>query len=281
MPHQVLDPCLLGRPVHLLPVFAAQLREDLAFAMRLPMSRRYWGGFQIDAVGFSRATGEPDQNRWLNFTAPHNIIGFSLERKMLLGVLNYRYSRKNAKPSVAPDPATVRVTATEDRLAILLGQQLSASLIARVRANLATIAKAAPPDPAELKALPGAVPAKGGWIIGVTVSDVHAGELGQFWFSLDKLMMADVLRGLSSEREQAKKATKSALPLASQLQVTLEGRLASKEVTLGMLLDLQIGEVIPISLSRASVLLNESRLFTAAVSEHKGNLCLTSFEDAE
>jgi len=28
--YQVLDPSLLGRPVHLLPIFAAQLRDDLA-----------------------------------------------------------------------------------------------------------------------------------------------------------------------------------------------------------------------------------------------------------
>jgi flagellar motor switch protein FliM len=32
---------------------------------------------------------------------------------------------------------------------------------------------------------------------------------------------------------------------------------------------------------RADVLLDENRLFTAAVAEHKGKLCLTSFEDAE
>jgi flagellar motor switch protein FliM len=32
---------------------------------------------------------------------------------------------------------------------------------------------------------------------------------------------------------------------------------------------------------RADVLLDEARLFTAAVAEHKGKLCLTSFEDAE
>jgi flagellar motor switch protein FliM len=63
--------------------------------------------------------------------------------------------------------------------------------------------------------------------------------------------------------------------------VGLVGRLASKEVTLGSLYDLQVGDVIPISLARADVLLEDSRLFTAAVTEHKGKLCLTSFEDAE
>ena len=63
--------------------------------------------------------------------------------------------------------------------------------------------------------------------------------------------------------------------------MTLEGRLVSKQVQLGALFDLRVGDVIPVSLSRTDVMLDDSRLFTAAVSEHKGKLCLTSFEDVE
>ena len=70
-------------------------------------------------------------------------------------------------------------------------------------------------------------------------------------------------------------------PLASGLSVKLEGRLASKEMTLEALFALKVGDIIPVSVGRADVLLDESRLFTANVAEHKGKLCLTSFEDAE
>jgi hypothetical protein len=49
----------------------------------------------------------------------------------------------------------------------------------------------------------------------------------------------------------------------------------------GALFDLKVGDVIPVDVGRADVLLDEARLFTAAVAEHKGKLCLTSFEDAE
>jgi flagellar motor switch protein FliM len=69
--------------------------------------------------------------------------------------------------------------------------------------------------------------------------------------------------------------------LSSGLFVKLDGRLVSKETTLGALFELKVGDVIPVSVGRADVLLDESRLFTAAVAEHKGKLCLTSFEDAE
>jgi flagellar motor switch protein FliM len=282
--HQVLDPCLLGRPVHLLHIFAAQLRDDLALALREPLSRRYWGAYQIDSVQFGRVETNQDTDRWLNFAAASGNIGFALERRVLLGVLNYRYGRSNGKAAAMPDPATVRVTSTEERLAVVLGQQLAAALETRIRGN---VARAGGSDAvvaattAEMRVTPGVQPPNGSWVISVKVSDVAAGESGQFRFALDKSMMADVLHGLLPEREQGKKSLKSVRPLASRLQVNLEGRLVSKEVQLGTLLDLRVGDVIPISLSRTDVLLEESRLFTAAVTEHKGKLCLTSFEDAE
>jgi flagellar motor switch protein FliM len=285
--HQVLDPSLLGRPVHLLHIFAAQLRDDLAQAMRLNMNRRYWGGFRVDDVAFNRLEGSEIRSRWLSFAAPAGQIAFSLERKVLLSVLNYRYgSAKPGDSAGAVDEETVRVTATEERLAVVLGQQLAGTLAGRIELNLPVIDKvgAAEGEPEaadnEFKPAPGSPPPKGTWIITVTLADVASGVNGQFWFALDKQLMASVLRGLLRDRDAGKKA-KPAAPLAQRLQVGLIGRLASKEVQLGSLYDLQVGDVIPISLARADVLLEDSRLFTAAVTEHKGKLCLTSFEDAE
>ena len=287
--HQVLDPCLLGRPVHLLHIFAAQLRDDLAQSMRLNMNRRYWGGFQVEDVAFNRLEGSEIRSRWLSFAAPAGQIAFSLERKVLLSVLNFRYGRVKAGDSAdAVDENTVRVTATEERLAVVLGQQLAGTLAGRIELNLPVIDKPAPADGEpeaeavdnEFKPAPGSHPPKGTWIITVTLADIASGVTGQFWFALDKQLMASVLRGLLRDRDAGKKA-KPAAPLAQRLQVGLIGRLASKEVQLGTLYDLQVGDVIPISLARADVLLEDSRLFTAAVTEHKGKLCLTSFEDAE
>jgi flagellar motor switch protein FliM len=284
--HQVLDPCLLGRPVHLLHIFAAQLRDDLAQSMRLNMNRRYWGGFQVEDVVFNRLEDNEIRSRWLSFAAPAGQIAFSLERKVLLSVLNYRYGNaKTADTATAVDENSVRVTATEERLAVVLGQQLAGTLAGRIELNLPVIDKAAgegEPEAVdnEFKPAPGSHPPKGTWTITVTLADIASGVTGQFWFALDKQLMASVLRGLLRDRDGGKKA-KPAAPLAQRLQVGLIGRLASKEVQLGSLYDLQVGDVIPISLARADVLLEDSRLFTAAVTEHKGKLCLTSFEDAE
>lgn len=301
--HQVLDSSLLGRPVHLLHIFAAQLRDDLAQSMRLNMNRRYWGGFQVGEVGFSRLEDNDIRSRWLSFAAPAGQIAFSMERKVLLSVLNYRYGsggKSEPKADVKADataPAktdtaaavaenTVRVTATEERLAVVLGQQLCGILAGRIELNLPAIDKPASAEgesvagDTEFKPAPGSHPAKGSWVVTVTVADTASGASGRYWFALDKQLMSSVLRGLLRDRDSGKKV-KTAAPLAQRLQVGLIGRLASKEVSLGSLYDLQIGDVIPISLARADVLLEDSRLFTAAVTEHKGKLCLTSFEDAE
>ncbi len=283
--------------MHLLPIFAAQLRDDLTQSMRLNMHRRYWGGFQVEDVQFSRIdSATAPSSRWLSFAAPAGQIAFSLERKVLLSVLNYRYSSGAKSDSVAEvDEAAVRVTATEERLAVVLGQQLAGILAGRIEANLPETnlapgarlpsgAAAAAEEPVEdygFKPTTGAHPAKGAWVIVVTLAGATSGvTAGRFWFALDKQLMAGVLRGLLRDRDGAKKR-KPAGPLAQRLHLGITGRLASKEVMLGSLYDLQVGDIIPISLHRADVLLEDSRLFTAAVTEHKGKLCLTSFEDAE
>lgn len=284
--HQVLDPCLLGRPVHRLPVFAAQLKEDLAQAMRLNLNRRYWGSFQVDSVDFYRLDGSEPRARWLNFAAPAGDIAFSLERKVLLAVLNFRYGRSKSDGSL--DDASVKVTATEDRLAVVLGQQLAGTLAGRIEANLPGPEKTDETSVGkthDFHAEPGAQPPVGTWVISVTVSDHDTGGkpalVGRFSFALDKHLMTSVLHGLSPERDNARRTGQARAPLATRLQVHLKGILVTKEVMLGNLFDLQLGDVIPISMHRADVLLDDSRLFTAAVSEHKGKICLTSFEDVE
>ena len=50
---------------------------------------------------------------------------------------------------------------------------------------------------------------------------------------------------------------------------------------LGLLLDTRVGDVIPVSLGETEVLVDNERLMTARVAEHKGKLCLTAFEDLE
>ncbi|MFZ6647551.1 FliM/FliN family flagellar motor switch protein [Undibacterium sp. TJN25] len=302
--HQVLDPCLLGRPIHLLHTFTSQLREDFTGAFKTAPNRRYWASFQIEGVTMGR-NDEATEERWIAYTAPGGSISFSLERAVLLSVLNYRYGRRNDKSpgslhaqdgqtqgAVAASHMPVRITATEERLAVTLGQQLSGLLAARIEANLSAAAMAAAGAegstaklqalqlPSPLKAALTAAPAKGSWVVAVTVLDISTGETGLLHFGLDHALMSSVLRGLASTAK-SKSMPQNSGPLASRLQLKLTGRLVNQQVALGELLNIRVGDVIPVNLGKADVLLEDSRLFTAAVTEHKGNLCLTSFEGAE
>jgi flagellar motor switch protein FliM len=279
---QVLDPCLLGRPVHLLPTFAARLSEALGSAMASPAGRRYWGAFRLASLAFERA---PEQAglRWLGVSGPYGLAAVAFERTLLLGLLHGRYAR-NSPAQGQRDPATERVTATEERLAATLTQQLAALLDARVAESLAGGAEAAA-QPAAAAApgapAPAAPPGKSGWVIRAQLRAPHDAGEGSFWIALDQHLMSQVLQGLMAEKGTTRPARGPAEPLAASLQVKLDGRLVTKEITLGALFELKVGDVIPVSVGRADVLLDQARLFTAAVAEHKGKLCLTSFEDAE
>lgn len=309
---QVLDPCLLGRPVHLLPAFANRLAETLGAAVATPGGRRYWGAWRLAGLSFERA---PDEGklRWLGVNGPYGMAAVAFERALLLGLLEGRYAR-NAPASAQRDPHAERVTATEERLAATLAQQLAALLDARVADGLAAVgAEPTPLTPTEASraaVAPASAPGKTDWVLrivlrapyGAPAAAAAEGEVpaddadmgaapaaapvapasqdGQIWIALDHALMAHVLQGLRDKRASAR-APRPGEPLASSLNVKLDGRLVSKEVTLAALFELRVGDVIPVSVGRADVLLDDARLFTAAVAEHKGKLCLTSFEDAE
>jgi len=300
--YQVLDPCLLGRPVHLLPVFAARLAEAIGSAMTSPGARRYWGAYRLEKLEFVRPPQEASL-RWLGVPGPYGIAAVSFERGLLLELLEGRYARRTtaAGAAVQRDPSIERVTSTEERLAATLAQQLAGLVSDRVADALAAsavaVAVAAPPAAAGkpgASVVPASAPGKNGWVLRAVLraqygrretddASVPAPE-GQVWISLDHALMAHVLQGLMGERHGSRHAGGARMkrePLASHLRVKLEGRLVSKEVTLATLFGLKVGDVIPVAVGRADVLLDDSRLFTAAVAEHKGKLCLTSFEDAE
>ena len=302
---QVLDPCLLGRPVHLLPAFAARLADALGSAIASPGGRRYWGAYRLDSLRFEHAPHDASL-RWLGVSGAYGQATVAFERSLLLGLLEGRYARRSA-PTGAPvqrDPAGERVTATEERLAATLAQQLAnlvgelvSSGLAAAGGALPSAASAGAATPGERRGtgiVPAAAPGKAGWVLRAVLRPQYGRREtddpalrapdGQLWIGLDHAFMAHVLQGLAAERGGARGTHGSRgarEPLAASLQVRLEGRLVTKEVMLATLFDLKVGDVIPVSVGRADVLLDESRLFTATVAESRGKLCLTSFEDAE
>lgn len=68
---------------------------------------------------------------------------------------------------------------------------------------------------------------------------------------------------------------------APALHITLVARLTEKEFSAADIQALQLGSVLPISLGRATVLLNDEAMLSASVAEHQGKLHLTAFETLE
>jgi flagellar motor switch protein FliM len=270
---QVMDPRTLGRPVHLLPKFVEPLREAIAERIRADLNRKYGAAFVLGEVTMQRLQEDITKCRWHYTETTCGVIGFALERSLLLSILDYRYGSPQAVSQA--EGALPAETATEERLGSMLGTQFL-NLLA------AFLPRDGIPAPLEtaLKLQSGPAPRPGTWIIHASLTETSLQRQGALCFSLDDNCIDLILDSLAPQRE-ASRRPRVAVPLAAQLQLRMVATLYERQVPLGSLLDLKVGTILPISLGVASVQIDNSPLFSAQVAEHKGKLCLTSFEDLE
>lgn len=262
-----LDPRLLGRPVHLLPRLALQLQPDF-LDLRKAAGRRHWAAVELVNAVF-RPIGDEDSSA-TSFACVHGTVAFGIERALLLSVLHQRYRRRGAPPETLPDPSTLRISATEERLERALGQQLAAVLARRVAVNLGES------QPDALPQVCCAASAPAGWCVEFVLREKASGQSGRCKLELDDSMLAACLRGLQSPRPS--RITSPPQPLGLTLQMQLDALLARRSLTLEQLFSLQVGDLIPVRFGRAEVRLADAPLLSAAVAQDDGTLCLTSFE---
>lgn len=277
---QVLDPRTLGRPVHRLDVFTQRFKADLDDSFAGSLNRRYRAGFRVESVGISRDLSAADGARWQAWSAGTGRIAFSVARPVLLSVLHYRYGLPSA--NALSEGGNVHMadtpeTATEARLAESLGLQL-VGVLARCIDTLHDPAAVA--EPVEFTLVPGAVRQPSGLMLTVTIREPSHAVDGTVRLCLDDAWVARLLRQLTPQREHKPAATQGADSPLPSLPVLLVARLLEKELPLGQVLDLRVGDVIPVHVGPADVLVDHTRLFRATVAEHQGKLCLTSFDDA-
>ena len=288
--HTVIDPRTMGRPVHLLGGFANQLRDDFADFFRTKINRRYKAQFQIDAI--SLVTAPADSQRWLSYGCNGNAatdgrIHFAIERALLLSLLRYRYgsampetnAAREADAAVPAASFDEPETATEERLGIMLGQQFAELLVRRIES-----AERVPQTPATVTFVEAALQAasEGEWLLCVTLGESRCNVSGHLLLRISAVWMNRLLQALTPNRERSRQKQMTATkPFPARLQLTVQARLLEKEVSLGTLLDLRQGDVLPISVGDADVLIGDSRLFSASIAEHHGKLCLTSLVDVD
>lgn len=282
---EVLDPRTLGRPVHLLAEFSRRFGADLSDFLRLGLNRRYGMQLEVGEVAMERAPVLEAGARWSVFGTSVGRIGLLLDRRLVLRVLHCRYGLADASlvwsdksgPQEAPP-----VTATEERLAQKLGQQLVTALASRIREGLGqpgeALAQAAAAD--DFSWLAASASPVGPWTLTLRIDDVAAGLHTDLRFSLDDAWMGELLGRLAADRgAAAQPLPDDSRPLATRLQVQLVAQLLHRRMPLGEILDLRVGDTVPVSLQATDVLVKDTRLFTATVAEHKGKLWLTAFND--
>lgn len=281
--HTVIDPRTMGRPVHLLGGVANQLRDDVTDFLRARINRRYKASFQIDAVSFTAAPA--DSQRWLTYSADDGHIQFWIDRPLLLCLLRYRYGSVMPGGTASDSmPATAILdepeTATEERLGTMLGRQLAELAVRRIE----SLQREQAETPAAVSFVDAAIhsASDGDWLLSLKLSETRHGVSGNLLLKISGVWMNRLLHALTPNRERSiQKQLAATKPFPARLQLTLRARLLEKEVTLGTLLDLQPGHVLPISLGDADILIGDSRLFTASVAEHHGKLCLTALTDVD
>jgi flagellar motor switch protein FliM len=122
----------------------------------------------------------------------------------------------------------------------------------------------------------------GEWLLRLTLSETRCNLSGDLLLKISAAWMNRLLQALAPNRDRPRQKQMTATkPFPARLQLSLQARLLEKEVPLATLLDLRLGDVLPISVGDADVLIGDSRLFTASVAEHHGKLCLTSLADVD
>lgn len=273
-----MDSRTLGRPVHLLSAFAGKFGADLADLLRQGFNRRYGTGFTVGDVKLEQGVPVGAQ-RWNVHASATGRIGVALDRSLVLRVLSCRYGLEEGPPEGS---ALAPVTTTEERLARRLGEDLVQALALRIHAGLAVLGEGvAAGAPETLAWRADSAEAVGVWTLKARIEEPGSGLCSDMLFSLDEAWMGQVLATLAAGRAVAQKdqAKDDAQPLAQRLQVKLVAQLLRQRMALGQILDIKVGDIIPVSFQTADVLVKDSRLFTATVAEHKGGLWLTAFND--
>lgn len=268
----MLDPRTLGRPVHLLPRFTLRLGESLGELFR-QFNRRYRAQYQLGDISLKPALGTPaPTGRWLLGETALGRVACLVERRLLLSLMAHRYGSGADETQVLAGDEAPPETATEERLLALLGRQLLERVLGLLEID-------------EVPALESSLAprnAPGCWSVQIPVSDGALGLESEIVLLLDAPCIDLVLKRLSEGQVMRKpQQLPQAAELPRQLTLTLKARLLEQTLPLGELLDLRPGTVLPVRLKATEVLVDGSRLFTAAVAEHQGKLCLTSFADAE
>ncbi|WP_047244224.1 FliM/FliN family flagellar motor switch protein [Chromobacterium subtsugae] len=265
---QALDLRTLGRPIHLLPLFARALQQELGDFLERELNRRYHAAFRITALRQNLPAA--DELRWQWHALGDWQLGSHFDRSLLLGILDYRFGA-SAAPIAEDLPAE---TETERRLA----RNLAERLLPRLAAAILQLEQA--PGAYGDKPRPQPFAGQPAWQLEIELSDGDAPR-GALRLRLGESAFETLLQNLSGQRRKLA-GDRAPGSFRDRLTLRLDARLLQQELPLGAILDLKPGSVLPVTLPpQAEVCVRGAALFRAHVAERQGKLCLSGFADTE
>jgi len=264
-----LDPCTLGRPFHLLDGFLQRLALHLEQALQHRFNRRCGARFRVGAAGIAASLpGADGATRWRAYRDATGAVAVRLERPLLLAMLGFHYGDD---PATAAAQADAPETETEHRFTGGLYPQFLDALAVCSGGSAGGFA-------AEAAASPHA----GRRIVRIELHEDGLGLAGRLELALDEAWLEHLFHHVAPARPALAPAPNAGQPLQRRLPVTLNARIATREIAFEDLLRLRPGDILPIRpVGTADVLVEDVHLFRASVAEQGGTLCLTSFVPVE
>lgn len=258
----------LGRPWHKLPKMMNSCFDILDARLSIYFLKKFRVNVALKNMTF--AIDQSYKNTQI-FSTPYGNIAFDIDRILLLNILHDYYGLSKESSQIAPD-LTQPTTKTEERLKNKLAQELTHLII-----NKDTFG-----EDLEIKNDYSTVISQWSWCITFTLEGY---EHGSFTILLDHLHIDRMLAGLRAPdgEEEGRKEQITAAQIERMfysLPLKLQGRIASLNLTVAQLSDIEAGDIIPISLNEPlPIFIGKEQIFNAVIAEDRGKLFLSEFND--
>ncbi len=264
----VLDPCTLGRPYHLLDEVLQDIKCKIDHTFHERFNLRRGTDFVTSHIAIA-AILPRDAIGWRTYACSQGQVAVRCERKLLLALLASHYDTPLDEAALAaPGPET----GTERRFA---AQQHINLLAAFASAVMGDAAETFSPSADTM-------PGSGSRVLRLTIEDRSRNLAGNVEFALDETWLARLFSRLDAQRPRQPASAHDGTAANVRIPVTLSVRMLTKDMRLDDLLRMGPGDVLPVRLpDTADVLVNDVRLYRAALAEQQGALWITSFELVE
>lgn len=258
----------LGRPWHKLPSIINDHFDILDTKLSTYFLKKLRVNVTLKNISFTTDSHHRDTQI---FSTAYGNIAFDIDRHLLLGILHDYYGLSCDDEQNIPD-TKLPVTKTEDRLKNKLGQELTHLII-----NKETFG-----EELDIKNDYSVLINQWPWCITFTLEEY---QQGSFTIMLDQ---AHIDRMLATLRTPDSEASNNTSPISAtqiermfyNLPLKLQGRVASLNLTVAQLVNIDAGDIIPISLHEPMpVFISNEPIYHAVIAQDRGKLFLSEFTD--